>query len=97
MSPSDAHFEIAIALPVWGTFTYRALPDLLPAESSRKHPLLVASMGVSRVADSHRQEVTIYLPEPLLAGPPNLLPVDVYHSLLPEVVRLLLHVAMAQV
>ena len=31
MSKSIAHFEIAIALPVWGTFTYQALPELLPA------------------------------------------------------------------
>ena len=31
MSRATAHLEIAIALPVWGTFTYRALPELLPA------------------------------------------------------------------
>ena len=31
MPPPTAHLEIAVALPVWGTFTYRALPDHLPA------------------------------------------------------------------
>ena len=29
MQPSTTHLEIAIALPVWGTFTYQAPPDLL--------------------------------------------------------------------
>ena len=29
MSLSDAHLEIAVALPVWGTYTYRTAADLL--------------------------------------------------------------------
>jgi primosomal protein N' (replication factor Y) len=28
MNPSADHLEIAVALPVWGTFTYRSLPDV---------------------------------------------------------------------
>ena len=31
MPPPATHLEIAIALPVWGTFTYLAPPDLLPS------------------------------------------------------------------
>jgi primosomal protein N' (replication factor Y) (superfamily II helicase) len=40
MSKSAVQLEIAIALPVWGTFTYRVPPELLPAVVSGRRVLV---------------------------------------------------------
>ena len=40
MSKSVVHLEVAIALPVWGTFTYRTLPDFLPVAVAGRRVLV---------------------------------------------------------